>query len=100
MGDLLPASLLQRPKQGFTIPFQAWMKTELAKEVEAVLGSSGITMVGLENDAVHGVWHDFLRGRPGLNWSRPWALYTLVRWAKHNEVSFPTRGIRTAPALA
>lgn len=100
MGDRLPTSLLQRPKQGFTIPFQAWMKTELANEVEDVLGSSGISMVGLEHDAVRSVWHDFLRGRPGLNWSRPWALYTLVRWAKRNEVSFPTRGIRTAPALA
>jgi asparagine synthase (glutamine-hydrolysing) len=100
MGDLLPPSLLQRPKQGFTIPFQAWMKTELANEVEAVLGSAGTGMVGLESDGVRAVWHDFLRGQPGLNWSRPWALYTLVRWAKHNQVSFSTRGISTASALA
>jgi asparagine synthase (glutamine-hydrolysing) len=100
MGDLLPPSLLQRPKQGFTIPFQAWMKTELANEVEAVLGSAGTGMVGLESDGVRAVWHDFLRGQPGLNWSRPWALYTLVRWANHNQVSFSTRGISTASALA
>ncbi len=86
MGDLLPQSLLQRPKQGFTIPFQSWMKDELFEEVESVLASSQADLVGLARASVRAVWRDFQRGRPGINWSRPWALYTLMRWAHQNNV--------------
>ncbi|HEY4954482.1 MAG TPA: asparagine synthase (glutamine-hydrolyzing) [Gemmatimonadaceae bacterium] len=100
MGDLLPASLLNRAKQGFTIPFQRWMKSELADEIDAVLESSGTSAVGLEKTGVRGVWNDFQRGRPGINWSRPWALYTLLRWARHNDVSLSAPGSQAAPALA
>jgi hypothetical protein len=28
------------------------------------------------------VWSAFRDGRGGMSWSRPWALYTLVRWAE------------------
>jgi len=86
MGDLLPESLIRRPKQGFTLPFQHWMKHELRTEVDSVLGSSQADSVGLGRTGVRGVWSDFQRGRPGINWSRPWALYTLLRWARQNDV--------------
>jgi len=86
MGDLLPKSLLQRPKQGFTLPFQHWMKDELFEEVDSVLRSSQADQVGLGRAGVRGVWSDFQRGRSGINWSRPWALYTLLRWAHQNDV--------------
>ena len=86
LGDLLPKSLLQRPKQGFTLPFQHWMKDELFGEVDSVLGSSQADQVGLGRAGVRGVWSDFQRGRSGMNWSRPWALYTLLRWAHRNDV--------------
>ena len=89
MGDLLPQSLVRRPKQGFTLPFQTWMKHELFEEVDSVLGSSQADRVGLGRSSVRSVWSDFQRGRPGINWSRPWALYTLLRWAEQNDVRAP-----------
>jgi hypothetical protein len=30
------------------------------------------------------VWSAFVRGQAGMTWSRPWALYALVRWASAN----------------
>jgi asparagine synthase (glutamine-hydrolysing) len=100
MCDLLPASLLRHPKRGFTIPFQSWMRNELADEVNTVLTSPGTSMIGLEKPGVRAVWNDFRRGRPGINWSRPWALYTLLRWARHNDVYLPASSSRISPALA
>jgi asparagine synthase (glutamine-hydrolysing) len=100
MRDLLPPSLLRRPKQGFTIPFQSWMNNELAHEVEAVLTSRETNTVGLEMAGVRAVWNDFRLGRRGINWSRPWALYTLLRWARQNDVILPAAISRISPALA
>lgn len=100
MRDLLPPSLLRHPKQGFTIPFQSWMNNELAGEVDAVLMSRETNTVGLEMVGVRAVWTDFRRGRRGMNWSRPWALYTLLRWARQNDVILPAAVSRISPAFA
>lgn len=87
MRDLLPASVLSRRKQGFTLPFDRWMRKDLFDEVDAVLTSSISRMVGLEPGAASDVWSDFQGRRHGISWSRPWALYTLVRWAEQNNVT-------------
>jgi asparagine synthase (glutamine-hydrolysing) len=88
MRDLLPPALLGRPKQGFTLPFEQWMRRELFPEVDAVLGSSAVNSVGLSTHSMGAVWQDFQQRRSGMNWSRPWALYTLMRWAAQNGVYF------------
>ena len=80
--DLLPNEVWNRPKQGFVLPFADWMLGPLAAEVTATLGDAGrIHALGLNPDGVRGVWSAFIRGRAGVTWSRPWALFSLVRWA-------------------
>jgi asparagine synthase (glutamine-hydrolysing) len=88
MRDLLPPALLGRPKQGFTLPFEQWMRRELFHEVDAVLGVSTVNQLGLSNHAISDIWKDFQQRRSGMNWSRPWALYTLMRWAVQNGAYF------------
>ena len=81
--DLLPREVWDRPKQGFTLPFADWMRGALAGEVDAALTSaSRLERVGIRSDAARAVWAAFRSGRGGVSWSRPWALYTLVRWAE------------------
>jgi asparagine synthase (glutamine-hydrolysing) len=84
--DLLPAEVWDRPKQGFVLPFASWMHGALAAEVTTTLGDvDRIQSVGLNADAVRAVWSGFIRGQAGVTWSRPWALYALLRWAAaHN----------------
>lgn len=98
MQDLLPQSLLTRPKQGFTLPFERWMRQEMLREVDAVLTSSQLSGVGLSASAVASVWSDFQNRRGGMTWSRPWALYTLKRWADQNDVVFGNTSVPAAPA--
>lgn len=80
----LPDEIVHRPKRGFTLPFEHWMRQELRPEVEAVLhakrideGPLGSLMSGKE---VRQIWHHFLKG--STSWSRPWSLYVLQRWAE------------------
>ncbi|MFL5578376.1 MAG: asparagine synthase (glutamine-hydrolyzing) [Gemmatimonadaceae bacterium] len=80
--DLLPREVWDRPKQGFQLPYDHWLRDELRGEVAAVLDSpAALRRVGLRPEAVRTAWRGFLDRRAGLTWSRVWALYTLARWA-------------------
>lgn len=85
--DLLPPGSVDRPKRGFTLPFETWMRGDMFSEVNFVLSGTQPRKTGLDEVEVRRVWDDFQRRRPGMNWSRPWALYTLIRWADHNRIS-------------
>ena len=84
LGDLLPREFLNRPKMGFTLPFEKWLQGSLRSEVGAVLESVGS---GLNGQAVRDVWRRFLEKPRAVGWSRPWALYVLSRWCEVNGVS-------------
>jgi asparagine synthase (glutamine-hydrolysing) len=80
----LPDEIVHRPKRGFTLPFEDWMRQELRSEIEPVLdpkriaeGPLGDLMDGIQ---VQEVWQGFLHGK--MSWSRPWSLYVLQRWCE------------------
>jgi asparagine synthase (glutamine-hydrolysing) len=79
---LLPEEVVRRPKRGFALPFEHWLRDELRRDVEtALLGWREGPLAGVLNaEAVQGVWQAFLNGHTA--WSRPWALYVLRRWCE------------------
>jgi asparagine synthase (glutamine-hydrolysing) len=88
--DLLPRTVWDRPKQGFALPLQRWLAGEMRSEVASVFQSrAAVEAVGLRPAAVGEIWRDYLAGRRRASWSRPWALYTLVRWARENHMRWP-----------
>ena len=80
----LPDEIVHRPKRGFTLPFEHWMRQELRAEIEPVLANKRISEgpLGelLDPRQVEQVWKDFLAG--ATSWSRPWSLYVLQRWCE------------------
>lgn len=58
VADLLPREFLNRPKMGFTLPFEKWLQGSLRCEVGSVLESPG---GGMNAPAVGEVWHRFFR---------------------------------------
>jgi asparagine synthase (glutamine-hydrolysing) len=80
----LPDEIVHRPKRGFTLPFERWMRQELRPEIEPVLDSKRINSgpLGdlLDGNQVQQVWKDFLRAT--VSWTRPWSLYVLQRWCE------------------
>ncbi|MDE3156908.1 MAG: asparagine synthase (glutamine-hydrolyzing) [Acidobacteriota bacterium] len=73
----LPAGITDRPKQGFTLPFAAWMEPSrgplvpLVRDGLATLARDGWIEGGVP-DAIWGAWR---HGR--MHWSRPWSLAVL-----------------------
>lgn len=83
MADLLPREFLNRPKMGFTLPFEKWLLGKLRSEVGSVL--ERLTL-GLNAQAVGDVWRRFLEKPSAMGWSRPWSLYVLAKWCEVNGV--------------
>jgi asparagine synthase (glutamine-hydrolysing) len=80
----LPDEIVHRPKRGFTLPFEHWMRQELRSEIEPVLDArrigSGPLGGLLDGTQVQRIWQEFLQGK--ASWSRPWSLYVLQRWCE------------------
>jgi asparagine synthase (glutamine-hydrolysing) len=86
MSDLLPREFMSRPKMGFTLPFEKWMQGKMRSEIAAVLEDEK-RLVGLNPEAVGRVWRKFLGKPKAVGWSRPWAIYVLVKWCEVNGIS-------------
>jgi asparagine synthase (glutamine-hydrolysing) len=82
---LLPDEVVQRPKMGFTLPFEHWLRAELRDQVGSALrdGSFGGRVATLlDGSEVARQWERFEQGR--TSWSRPWALYALKCWGERH----------------
>ena len=89
VADLLPQAVWDRPKRGFTLPFDRWLRGELRGEIEERFYGAELARAGIDPIRAMPTWRDFLRARAGVGWSRPWALYTLVRWARERGLALP-----------
>ncbi len=83
----LDPALFERPKSGFELPFDTWIRRGLRKAMDETLRDPQlIAPVGLDPAAVERLWRAFLDGAPGMYWSRVWAIYVLVRWCHRHRV--------------
>jgi asparagine synthase (glutamine-hydrolysing) len=83
----LDPALFERPKSGFVMPFDRWIRRGLKEAMDQTLRDpQAIAPVGLDPVAVERLWRAFLDGAPGMYWSRVWSVYVLVRWCHRNRV--------------
>ena len=86
LGGLLPDSIVHRPKQGFTLPFDPWMRGPLRSFCEERLGDRGLSGRGLFKPAqIQRLWQSFLAG--DVSWSRLWVLVVLDAWLDKHELA-------------
>jgi asparagine synthase (glutamine-hydrolysing) len=80
--DLLPASVYERPKKGFALPMQKWMKGPLAPFVQGGLHEV-IARQLLPEDFVADAQRRFDDGR--LHWTRLWSMVVLGHFVRRTE---------------
>ena len=83
----LPSDVVYRRKRGFTLPFEHWMRNDLASTVRAGLErlKDGALSSVIEPSAVRRIWADFNKFQ--TSWSRPWSLYVLQRWCELQRIT-------------
>jgi asparagine synthase (glutamine-hydrolysing) len=83
----LDSALFERPKSGFVMPFDRWIRRGLKDTMDQTLRDpQAIARVGLDPAAVKRLWRAFLNGAPGMYWSRVWSVYVFIRWCHRNHV--------------
>jgi asparagine synthase (glutamine-hydrolysing) len=88
MSGLLRQSILKRPKMGFALPFERWMRSILMPEVDSILSDRQLMSdVGINPEFSTKVWQTFKNSPAKERWARPWALYALGKWCKLNGVT-------------
>jgi len=76
MGKRLPKEIWSRPKQGFTFPFDKWIRNELNHWVKESLFSENNEY--FDRNGVEELWQGFLDGN--IHWSRAWIIAVFNRW--------------------
>jgi asparagine synthase (glutamine-hydrolysing) len=83
----LDPALFERPKSGFVLPFDRWIRRGLRGTMDQTLRDpQAVARVGLDSSTVERLWRAFLEGAPGIYWSRVWSIYVLIRWCHCNRV--------------
>lgn len=85
LGDLLPHEIIDRPKMGFTMPWELWMRKELRLFCEQrIMQLDGRSH--FRKGAIPAAWKRFLAHDPRINWSRVWNLVVLEDWLDRNRI--------------
>jgi len=80
--DLLPPSLLERPKAGFEVPIAAWLRKELRFLLEEHLSKKALAAHDLfRYSVVKDLISDHLKGRRDTSWQL-WNLIVFQHWFK------------------
>lgn len=82
--DLLPPAVYDRPKRGFALPMQIWMRGPLASFVDRGLHET-IARGLLPLEFVHETSAAFRAGR--VHWTRLWSIVVLGHFAQRHELS-------------
>lgn len=86
LGDLLPPEIVNRPKMGFTLPYERWMKEDLYGFCDERLNRLA-DRAEFDGSVVRSNWADFIEGKRTISWSRIWMLVVLEHWLEKNGVA-------------
>ena len=81
---LLPDKIVHRPKMGFVLPFEQWMKNDLKKFCQKRIENLADRQI-INSDNLIKKWTDFQQGKNGVLWSHLWHLIVLTEWLDNNK---------------
>jgi len=85
MGDLIPEEIVHRPKMGFVLPWQNWLKNELKPIV-----NEGLDVLcqhpQFNADTINELRKNYYTNKNNIRWNMILNLAVLGLWIKNNHV--------------
>ena len=86
--DYIPKEYFERPKKGFSIPLNKWLKTDLRYLIEDYLADQKIDEMGIFNkEAVRELKNKYIHGGQDFLYNKIYLMIVLQRWLLKNKVS-------------
>jgi asparagine synthase (glutamine-hydrolysing) len=86
LGESIPTECVFRPKRGFELPFEVWLRESLQRDMtDSMLNSMEDEAWPLEQNYLAKIWREFQRGK--LNWTRIWGIFVLRSWIVNHHIS-------------
>ena len=91
----VPRNLLERPKQGFAIPLDRWLRGDLRDWAENLLSTKQIAATGVfDARKVEALWRDHQSKRDNAGW-RLWTILMMQSWLlRYNSTRSAREGMR------
>ena len=81
----VPQALIERPKQGFGIPLDEWLRGPLRGWAEALLSEDRLRREGIFNvEPIRNAWERHLRGKASLGY-RLWSVLMFQAWLERTD---------------
>jgi len=84
IADLVPRTVLEKPKQGFTLPLKLWFRNELRHRVTDLTARDGLTAPFLDHTAITRLLREHDTGRRDHS-AVIWRLLVLKLWLESTE---------------
>jgi asparagine synthase (glutamine-hydrolysing) len=92
----VPKALVERPKMGFSLPVNAWLRGPLREWAEGLLAESRLKNEGyFDSRSVRTAWEAHLTGQPNQH-SLLWNVLMFQSWLDGAESASPAAALRTA----
>ena len=81
LNDLLPEEIINRPKMGFSFPWDEWLRNNLQELCQKSIfdfSNRGI----VNRDALLNLWSRFNKGEKEITWNKIWLFVVLENWLK------------------
>jgi len=82
---LLPREVFDRPKMGFTLPWEKWLKDDLKTFCDIQLCNLG-KRKEFNASEIDELWRSFLNENGKVGWARIWILVVLSYWLTKNNI--------------
>jgi asparagine synthase (glutamine-hydrolysing) len=80
-------ALYDRPKSGFVLPFDSWIRKNLGETMDETMRDESLAAsIGLNGQYISHLWRAYQEGAAGMYWSRVWAIYVLARWCQQRGI--------------
>jgi asparagine synthase (glutamine-hydrolysing) len=84
--ELVPKAVMTRPKRGFGVPLEKWLRNELRYRVDALASGSGTLAEYVDLRRLRGVITEHYAGRRDYH-ALLWKLLVLDRWLNRNQTA-------------
>ena len=85
IGNMLPNEVVNRPKMGFVLPWNNWMRNELKDfNISQLDYLKKINL--LNNKEIDSIYNKFQSNSAKISWSKIWSLVVLSNWLNQNKI--------------